>query len=236
MALLGRILLGIALALLALVLLLLFLPIRLRVSWDRGDACVSVRFGPARLPHSPPGESGSPEEEKTRKREKKQKKKKETEPKAAGEKGKKRFSINRDQLVYTLETLPSILGRALRRVGRRVRIAPLKVYVLVAGTDPAETAVLYGRLTAALEAGLPLLHRVIHIREQDIRLFPDFQGEEMDLIADVGISLRLWDLLVIGLCAGGSLMKWFINLRKLSDKPQNKKKTEPKTAGEAGVA
>ena len=77
MALLGRILLGIALALLALVLLLLFLPIRLRVSWDRGDACVSVRFGPARLPLYPPGESGSPEEEKTRKREKKQKKKKE---------------------------------------------------------------------------------------------------------------------------------------------------------------
>ena len=84
MALLGRILLGIALALLALVLLLLFLPIRLRVSWDRGDACVAVRFGPARLPLYPPGESGSPEEEKTRKREKKQKKKKETEPKAAG--------------------------------------------------------------------------------------------------------------------------------------------------------
>ena len=228
MALLGRILLGIALALLALVLLLLFLPIRLRVSWDRGGACVAVRFGPARLPLYPPGESGPLEEE--------QKKKKETEPKAAGEKGKKRFSINRDQLVYTLETLPPILGRALRRVGRRVRIAPLKVYVLVAGTDPADTAVLYGRLTAALEAGLPLLHRMIHIREQDIRLFPDFQGEEMDLIADVGISLRLWDLLVIGLCAGGSLMRWFINLRKLSDKPQNKKKTEPKTAGEAGVA
>ena len=69
MALLGRILLGIALALLALVLLLLFLPIRLRVSWDRGGACVAVRFGPARLPVYPPGGGGSPGEEKTRERE-----------------------------------------------------------------------------------------------------------------------------------------------------------------------
>lgn len=233
MTLLGRILLWIALALLALVLLLLFLPIRLRVSWDQGDAGVNARFGPVQLPIYPPKESEQPKEEKK----KKARKKKGTEPQVAGEKGKKRFSINRDQLVYTLETLPPILGRALRRVGQRVRIAPLKVYVLVAGADPADTAVLYGRLTAALEAGLPLLHRAIHIREQDIRLFPDFQEEEMDLIADVGISIRLWDLLVIGLCAGGGLIRWFIQLRKLSDKPQNKeKKTEPKTAGEAGAA
>lgn len=230
MVLLGTIFLWIGLVFLGLLLLLLFLPIRFRGGVDQGEAWARVRFGPVKVPLYPPpkdeGESGAEPPKKQKKQPVRAKKEKEKKP----------FRPTREQIFYALEALPPILGRALRRTRRRVRIAPLKVYVLVAGTDPADTAVLYGRLSAALAAGLPALHRLVRIREQDIRLYPDFQREEMDLIADVGVSIRLWDLLAIGLCAGASLLKCFIKLRRMGNEPQRGGKTGPKTAGEAGAA
>ena len=87
------------------------------------------------------------------KKKKKPSKKKEKTDKPA----KKKAGINREQILYALEKLPPILGRALQRTGRSIRVRPLKVYVLVAGRDPADTALLYGQLEAALHGALPLL-------------------------------------------------------------------------------
>ena len=108
------------------------------------------------------------------------------------------------------------MGRALRRTGRRVRLEPLKIHLLIATPDPADTAELFGRLEAALSAGLPVLHRLMRVKGQDIRLFPDFVGERMDCIADVGLRIRPWDLLAIALPAGGSLVKWLLRFKKLA--------------------
>lgn len=59
----------------------------------------------------------------------------------------------------------------------------------------------------------------MRIKDQDVRLFLDFQREQMDLIADVGLSLRPWDLVSVGLRAGGSLLKWYLRFRKLASPP-----------------
>lgn len=142
---------------------------------------------------------------------------------------KKKFPVNADQLLYSLEKLPPILGRALGRTGRSIRLEPLKIHLLVAGPDPAETAELYGKLEAALWAGLPALHRLVRIEDQDIRLFLDFQEEGMDCIADVGIAVRPGSLAGIGLRAGGSLLKWLIGFKKLAS-PAEDNKEETKGA------
>lgn len=212
----GRILLYILCALLLLLVVLLLLPAQVRFRYDQGELALWVRFGPVKLQLFPPEEK---KEEPEKKPKKKAKPKKEKPKKPKGK-------INREQILYSLETLPPILGRALRRTGRRLRFAPLKIHLLVAGPDPADTAMLYGRLEAALSAGLPVLHRLVHIREQDIRLFLDFQQEQMDLIADVGVALRPWDLVSVGVRAGGSLLKWFLRFRKLASPPPAEE-TEP---------
>ena len=59
---------------------------------------------------------------------------------------------------------------------------------------------------------LPVLHRYLHIRDQDIRIYPDFEGQGMDWRLDVGVSLRLWDLLVVALCAGASALRLLIGM------------------------
>ena len=69
-----------------------------------------------------------------------------------------------------------------------------------------------------LAASLPTLHQLIRIREQDIRLIPDFCLDRSDCSADVGIGLRPWDLLVIALCAIGGVLRWFLGFRKRATK------------------
>lgn len=208
----GRIILGILLALLFLLVVVLLIPARVRFSYDRGEAALWIRFGPLKLQIFPKREAAEAEiqEKKPKPDKKKPTKEKKKTPRA---------KINREQIFYTLETLPPILGRALRRTGRRLRVQPLKLHLLIAGPDPASAAELYGRLEAVLNAGLPQLHRAVRIKDQDVRLFLDFQEERMDCIADVGCSLRPWDLVSVGVRAGGSLLKWFFGFRRLASPP-----------------
>ncbi len=223
----------ILLALLALLLLVLFVPAHVLFSYDRGELALGVRFGPVSRALYPPVEK---EPRKEKKKKPKGEKSKEEKP----AKERKKFSVNLDQILYALETLPPILRRALRRTVRRIRICPLKVWLLVAGTDPADTAALYGKLQAALGVWMPVLHRLVRISEQDIRLFIDFQETKPDCIAEAGFSVRVWDLLAVGVCAGASGIKWFLGFRKLASAPERSggKSGKPpeEKAGDGGTA
>lgn len=209
---------------------LLLTPIHIQADFHQGDIAVRLRYGPLKLLLYP-GRERPKEEPEEKKRPKKKTEKKETAEKKTAKK------ISREQILYSLEKLPPILGKALRRTGRRIRIKPLKIHLLVAGSDPADTAVLYGKLEAALEAGLPVLHRLVRIQDQDIRLYLDFQQEKMDCIADVGLSIRLWDLLVIGLGAGVGLVKWLLGFKRLAEKaPEGQAEPIQQKKDESGAA
>lgn len=216
------------LAVLGLLLTVLLTPAGVRFTYDQGEMSLDVTFGPIRRKVFPVEKKPEePEKEKKPKKKKKEPPKEEQEPPP-------KAKINREQILYTLEKLPPILGRALGGTRRRVRIAPLKVHLLVAGYDPADTAQLYGKLGAALSAGLPVLRNAVHIRDEDIRLFLDFSQERMDCIAEVGVKLRPWDLLAVGGRAGAGLLKWWLGFRKLaSPVPAKEPETPPKDAGEA---
>ena len=200
-------------AILLLLIVLLLIPAQVRVSYESSAFSAVARYGPFRIPLYPRPEKNAEEVPLQ----------KEAAPtdsaseRVPEKKGKKKLSLNADQILYLLETLPPILGRALKRVGKRIRIEPLKIHLLVAGSDPADTARLYGNIQAALASGLPVLHQMVRIREQDVQLFLDFQEEELDCIADVGISLRPLDALTIGLCAGASALKCYMGFKNLAD-------------------
>lgn len=210
----GKIILGILAVLLLLILVLILLlqiPVRVRLTYDQGGLAVRLRFGPIKIQLLPvPEKAERPKKESKKKPEREPKKKKPQKPKA---------KINREQIFYALEKLPPILGRALRRTGKSIRIDPLKIYLLAAGNDPADTALLYGRLAAAIAAGFPLMQQAVRIRNEDIQLYLDFTGRQMDCIADVGAALRPWSLVSAGVRALGSLLKWYLGFRKLASPP-----------------
>lgn len=216
---LGKIILAILFVLLLVVLLT---PACLRISYREGKLCVTLKYAAFAL-------QLVPGKEKTIASDKVEKTLSSDEVKAVSKEEKAK--VNKDQILYTIETLPTVLVKALRRTGKRIRIEPLMVHLLVAGPDPADTAILYGKIEGALAAVLPVIHKKVRIREQDIRLFPDFCEERMDCIADVGVVLRPWDVLVIGLCALGGVLKWYIGFRKRATKlPKSMNKSMDTTA------
>lgn len=217
----GKIILWVLIGLLALLVILLLIPVKVRFRYEDGAPFLAVRYGPVKLQLFPRPEKKEPEDAEKPPKEKKEKPEKKKKPKAR---------INREQIFYALEKLPPILGRALRRTGRSIHISPLKLYILAAGYDPADTAQLYGRLEAALAAGFPILEKALRLKDADVRLYVDFQEEPMDAIADVGVSLRPGSLVWIALRAGGSLLKWFLGFRKLaSPPPEDTAETETET-------
>lgn len=229
----GKVILWILIGIIALLLVLLLIPVKIRGSYREGEPFLLVRYGPVRMQLFPPKEK-SPEDEKKPSGEKKRKP-----AKAKKEKAKKpKAKINTDQILYALETLPPILGRALKRTGRSIHIRPLQLYILAAGPDPAAVGLLYGKLDAALAAGFSVLEKVLRIKDADVRLYVDFTESQMDFIADVGVSLRPASLVWMALRAGGSLLKWFIGFRRLASpppEPEMEKKAEekPETEHEA---
>lgn len=218
----GKIILGVFLFLLLLIVLLILLlqiPVQARFTYDQGDMSLGVRYGFVKIQLFPRPEKPEGASKKKKPKKKKEKKKKKKKPKA---------KINREQIFYALEKLPPILGRALRRTGKSIRIDPLKAWVLVAGDSPADTAMLYGRLEAALAAGLPVLRRATSIKNEDIRLYLDFAEQKIDAIADVGIVLRPWRLVTMGVRALASLIKWYLGFRKLASPPPTEEPEEQK--------
>ena len=199
----GKILLILFVVLVAALLILLLIPVSLRVSYEDGNLRIVVRYASRILYPSAHKEESDDSEE------------------SAKEKPKKTSGIakpNFQQISYSVDVLPGIVVRALRGTVRRIRITPLKFHLLIALSDPADAAVLYGKLHGVLNATLPAIHRAVRIEEQDIQLFPDFTHEEMDCIADVGIRIRPFDVLVVALIAALGIIKWYIGYKKRADK------------------
>lgn len=232
-----RILLGVLWTVLGLLGLLLFLilalsliPAHVYLDYEAGGLSLWAKYGPVKLSLYPRDGEEKPPKEKTSKKQKKEEKAEE------GEKPpKKKLSLNLEQILCCLEDLPPILGRALRRVGRRLRVRPFFLHVLVAGEDPAAAAILYGRLSAALWALRPAVAGVVHVRDADVRLFVDFCRSEPDCIAHVGLSLRPWDLLVTALCAGASGLRWLLRFRRLASPPPTEAKEKASAPPQAAA-
>ena len=181
--------------------LVLFTPLLVRATREEAGLQVLLHIGPARLRLYPSGEKAPPEEpaaDRTGEEKKEQKQRKK-----AGR------PLTAEQIFYLLEELPPFLGRTLGRLGRRVRVEPLRVYVRLSAQDPADTAILYGRAAAAVTAALPVLRRC---------LYPDFEGLGTDWRLDVGVSLRLWDALAAGLGAAGDGLRILTGMRRLAAK------------------
>ena len=157
------------------VLFLLLLPVRTRVRFDSalqvwaGLGPVSLRVFPLKK---------KPKKEKTQAADTKIKPKKE--------------KTKKPRKKLTLDIICDFIrlgAEALGTLRRRLVIQNLTCHLKVANGDAAATAILYGRVAAAVSALYPVLERNLRIRKTDIAVDVDFEGKTTAILADITLAV-----------------------------------------------
>lgn len=131
-------------------------------------------------------------------------------------KGKKKLSldITRQDVQEALKAVWQALEGVLRRIGRRVRVTPCEVSVVVGGPWPDKVAEQYGLISAAVWTVMPRLEQLIHIRDPYIHLDVDFNAPATNVEGKLGLYLRVGDLLAIAFVAAKPLLKFYFPFRR----------------------
>lgn len=217
------------LAVLALLIALLcLLRLGVRASWG-AETRVTAILGPVRLPLVPKKEGKTGKEKPKKEKQKKEKPAKEKAPKDRQPLPKP----GKEDIREALQLLLPALKRALRKLGRGIRIDPLCVSLVLGGkNDPADAAEKFGYLQAAVWAGMPQLQRWMHIPDPHIHTDVNFDAEKTEVSGEAAVTLRLGTLFAMGFALLIPAVKWFLHYRKRHREDDTKEKTPPVRAEE----
>ena len=208
----------ILLALLLLVTVVLLVRISLRISfgshWD-----VVLKLGPFSIPLTGGEAEGDKLPEKT-----------DTPKKDTPKKEKKKKP--REQLTFAdirslVPVMWEALCRALGKMRRTVRIHPFTCSVILAGDDPAEVARQYGWASTAVWTLMPRLEELVYIPDPHIHLEADYQNTKTTISGEVGLSLRIGQLISIAWALAWPLLRWYSKRSKQTAQ----RRTSPQPSG-----
>lgn len=97
---------------------------------------------------------------------------------------------------------------------RKLRVNFLRLRLTLAGEDPCDLAVNYGRAWAALGNLMPNLERALVIRKRDVEIQCDFQAEETTIVFAMDLTMTLGRLLGLALGYGLRALKLFLTMKK----------------------
>ncbi|MCL2031088.1 MAG: DUF2953 domain-containing protein [Oscillospiraceae bacterium] len=109
-----------------------------------------------------------------------------------------------------IRELVYLLKRLMRRVLRVFRIGKLHLTVTVATDDAASTALWYGRAGMAAGILLPFLYRHLRVRNERIRIRPDFQSEKPSFSVWLRVTTTPAAMLFLGIYAVFAFLKFYL--------------------------
>ena len=214
---------------LGIVVLLAILPLGVSIHYNAEGPLVRLILGPVRLTLVPA--KRKPKKEKKKKPEKKKDKPKPSEPvkqigkdkpdpapEAKPEEKEKGGSIL--DFLPLVRTLFDFLGD----FRRKLRLDNLQLKLIMAGGDPYNLAMNYGRAWAAVGNLLPKLEQWFVIKKRDIEVECDFVATEMTVIAHLDLTITLGRLLA---AVFKFLFKVLIQFLKIMKKRKGGAKNEP---------
>lgn len=193
----------------AIVVALCLVPVGVRVRLTGRDAEVDLRLAwlSIHLYPQPP--------EKAEKEKKPSKNAKPAEQKPKPAKPRPALHVSRADVLDAIRTLWPPLKRALERTRRGIRISPMDLRITLAGAeDPAEAAVRYGKVQAAVWTGMPVLESLLEIRDPYVGVRIDFDAQETRAEGTIGVSARIGTLLRAALGVGIPALRWLLRFRK----------------------
>ena len=186
---------------LAVILSLGFLPVGLRIVYGEAGFRMTVLAGPFQLP------LGIGKKEK--------KPKKEKPAKTASQKSGKKPEGKQGGSVTDFFPLLKVLKELLGELRRRLRVKKLEMKLTMAGDDPCDLAVHYGRAWAAVEGIMPLLEELFVIKKRDVQVACDFVGSQTTLYLRVDAVLSLGRLLGMILRYGFRGIREYFNIMEI---------------------
>ena len=100
----------------------------------------------------------------------------------------------------------------LAAFGRKIRVNHLEMKLILAGGDPCDLAVNYGKAWTALGNLLPLLERCFVIRKRDLQVECDFVSESTTIFARLDITITLRRLLGLVVVYGIRALKEYLKI------------------------
>lgn len=172
------------------------LPLGIRGSYCQGRGQLRLKIGPVvwtvypkreKPPRNPPPEHSQEKAE---------------QPKGASSEGPPRHDASPQpglgkRLRKDLLPLLRLGLDLLADLRRKIRMDRLVLHLTLAGGDPCDLAVSYGRTWAAVGALLPQLERLFVIRKRDVQVQCDFAGTRSSVTAQVDVTITLGRLLAL---------------------------------------
>ena len=186
--------------------LLAILPLGASVLYDEDGPRVRIVAGPVKIQVFP-----------MKKKAKKDKPKKEAKKKPAkAEKPAKKPAPKPKSGGSWTDFLPlvRIALDLLNDLRRKLRVNELKLHLTMAGDDPCDLAVNYGRMNASLATLLTQLERFLVIQKRDVHIDCDFAASETVILARLDLTITLGRILSIAAVYGVRGLKTFLNIKK----------------------
>ncbi len=98
--------------------------------------------------------------------------------------------------------------------GRKLRVNCLELKLTMAGGDPCDLAVNYGRAWAAIGNLWPRLERMMVIKKRDVNIQCDFEGDKTLIYARLDITITLGRLLGLVVCYAVRALITYLKIRK----------------------
>lgn len=102
----------------------------------------------------------------------------------------------------------------LKQFKNMLHVNHLQLKLILAGDDPCDLAVNYGRAWAALGNLIPVLERTVSLGKRDCEVECDFTAQETRIIARADLTLFFWQLVFLGTVYGFYLIKELLIFKK----------------------
>lgn len=194
---------------------LAILPLGVSAQYDSGGALVRLILGPVKLilyprPHSPPKKEKKPKEKKQ------EEKPSAKETQEASAPVKKKEASGDPQGGDWKDFLPlfRVAMDFLGNFRRKLRVRDLEMKLILAGDDPCDLAVNYGRAWAALGNLMPKLERFLVIRKRNLEVECDFTSEKTLVFVRLELTITLGRLLGLAVVYGIRGLREYLKISK----------------------
>lgn len=188
---------------LGVLILIAIIPVGISAFYDEEGPRAAVYVGPIRFTVFP-AEKKKPQKEK--------KSKKNAAEKTSGKKSEKKKTGGS---IHDFLPIVDMVLDFLAAFGRKLRVKKLQIKLILAGGDPSDLAVNYGRGWAVLGNIVPLLEKAFIIKKKDLEVECDFLADSTTIIAQVDLSITVGRIVSLLTVQGIPVIRELLRLMKI---------------------